>query len=184
MVKPLAIRTLSCVCYVTLALQSISASGGSASEKDIQCSFSAPAGWRLHSTYRKHVYYLYETARGEHPNCAVGVSSQIGGASLASEQDEAIARVRRIYSGPSPPVVRRQELQSLRGVRILKAEARFDTYLQPGLKRGKGLPVRCVIYTCRGSLPERIYNLVCYPQPPNGAFFDQALDDMAKSISF
>lgn len=115
--------------------------------------------------------------------CAFGVSSQIGGGSLASEQDKAIARVRRIYSGPSPPMVRRQELQSLHDARILRAEARFDTYLQPGIKRGKGLPMRCVIYTCRGGHPERIYNLVCYP-PPNDAFFDQALDDMAKSISF
>ena len=184
MVKALALRMLLWVCYVSLVSQSFAASRDSASESDIQFSFSAPAGWRLHSTDRKHVYYLYEASRGERQNCAIGVSSQIGGANLVSEQDEAIARVRRIYSGPSPPVVRRQELQSLRGVRILKAEARFDTYLRPGVKRGKGLPMRCIIYTCQGGKARRIYNLVCYPQPPHGAFFDKALDDMARSIAF
>src|SRR5437764_14707859 len=128
MVKILAIRTVIRICFIILASQSFAASGDSATKTDIQFSFSAPAGWRLHSTDRKHVYYLYEASREERQNCAVGVSSQIGG-SLTSEQDEAIARVRRIYSGPSRPVVRRQELQSLSGVRILKAEARFDTYL-------------------------------------------------------
>ena len=143
-----------------------------------------PAGWRLHSTYRKHVYYLYQTARGEHPNCAVGVSSQIGNGNLAVAQDAAIARVRRIYSGPSEPVIHRQQLRSLRGVRILKADARFDTYSQPQLKRGEGLPVRCVIYTCEGGKTRRIYNLLCYPQPPNGALFDKALDDVARSVTF
>lgn len=185
MVKHLAIRALPCICYITLALQSFAASaGGSASEKDIRFSFSAPAGWRLHSTYRKHVYYLYQASRGKHPNCPVGVSSQIANENLTVVQDAAIARVRRIYSGPSPPVVRRQELQSLGGVRILKAEARFDTYLQPGLKRGKGSCVRCIIYTCRGDSAGRIYNLVCYPQLPQGAFYDKALDDMARSVTF
>src|SRR4051812_24650457 len=99
--KTLAIRVIR-ICYIILASQSFAASGDSATKTDIQFSFSAPAGWRLHPTGRKHVYYLYEASRGKRPNCAVGVSSQIGGASLASEQDEAIARVRRIYSGPSP----------------------------------------------------------------------------------
>lgn len=184
LVKRLVRVAFSWICYASLALQSLAASSDTASDRDAQFSFSAPAGWRLFSTGRTYVYSLYQVTRGMHPNCPVSVSSQIGGASLAEEQDEAIARVRRIYSGPDKPVVRRQELRSIRGVCILKAEVRFGTYLQPGLKRGKGFLVRCVLYTCRGGHPEGIYNLVCYPQRHHGAFFDTALDDMAKSIGF
>lgn len=175
---------VSCIFVATSSSQTFPSPIDLAHEKDVGVSFVAPTGWRLHPTERRYVYYLYKTSRSDLPNCPVGVGAQISSESLAGHQDATIGRVRDIYAGPSPAVVHRLELRSLSGVRILKADARFDTYLQPQLKRGTGFPVRCVIYTFRGSKGGRIYNLNCYPQPPNGAFFDKALDDMAKSISF
>jgi hypothetical protein len=76
--------------------------------------------------------------------------------------------------------VRRSQLRSVGGIRIWKADLSTG-YSSPYLK--SPLLVRSTLYSFRGA-DGRVYTFACSPNHGNGSEFDQALDDLVKSISY
>jgi hypothetical protein len=151
------------------------------STKNDEFSFTAPSGWQLEKFDEKH-YWLRQFGRRE-PRCSIGVRAE-NGRSLVSGHDATLTRLHSIIIGPTEPLVHRTELRSRSGLRILKADARWGAYSQPQYRRGFLNQIRCVLYSFRKGESNRIYSLECYPDPHGGTFFDQALDEMAKSVRF
>jgi hypothetical protein len=74
------------------------------------------------------------------------------------------------------------ELRSFSGVRIAKLDMRCIGYSRA--KRDFVYPVRYILYSFRAVGGDKIHSLVCQPSIADGTAYDQALNDMAKSISY
>lgn len=175
------VRELMALFAVCICCQTATTLRGSVHEKNEEFSFSAPVGWQLQKFDGKH-YWLQQSGRYE-PRCSIGVRAE-NGRSLVGGHDATLMRLHSIIIGPTDPQVRRTELRSRSGLRILKADARWGAYSQPQYKRGFLNKVRCVLYSFQKGNSDRIYSLECYPDPHSGLFFDEALDEMARTVSF
>ena len=159
--------------FTALALQfPLSAFGA-----PLQFSFDAPPGWTLREDSAKERYYWLAPVGDLPHRCSLRLGAE-GVQTLEDSQSEKSVRFREAFSGPSPPVIRRSKLRSRSGERILKADVRSTPVTHPQLPPAF---FRYVVYSFRGR-DGRVYTLECYPPPRDGAFFDHALDDLARSI--
>ena len=168
---------LAAIAIVTLVTVPAVASTGP------QFSFAPPAGWRLDPGpgETKKTYWLRTTTRKD-PRCSLGLGAEQV-SSLAAAQDASLSRLRATLTGPSAPRIVRSTLRSRSGVKILKADVRFDGYSQPQYRRGAVFPLRCIYYSFQVHGDTRIYSLECWPEVRYGSYFDGALDDLSRTIS-
>ena len=143
----------------------------------LQFSFAAPSGWQLSEDSVREGYYWLAPVGGVRRRCSVRIGAE-SVQTLEDSQSEKSVRFREAFSGPSPPVIRRSKLRSRSGQLILKADVRSTPVTHPQLPPAF---FRYVVYSFRGR-DGRVYTFECYPPPRDGAFFDRALDDLARSI--
>jgi hypothetical protein len=127
------------------------------------------------------MYWLRRSA-AKQPRCSLGLGAE-DATSLVQAQTAILSRLRSMLAGPTEPKIRRTTIRSRSGVPILRADIIFDFYSQPQYRRGAVYPVRGVYYSFRSSRDGRVYTLECWPDLRYGAYFDRALDDLARSIS-
>jgi len=166
MLKPLAVII---AVFSQLSLSALAA--------PLQFSFGAPAGWQLREDSAKERYYWLAPVGNARRRCSVRLGAE-GVQTPEDSQSTKSVRFRDAFSGPSPPVIRRSKLRSHSGELILKADVRSTPVTYPQLPPGF---FRSIVYSFRGR-DGRVYTFECYPPPREGAFFDQALDDLVRSI--
>ena len=143
----------------------------------LQFSFGAPSGWTLWEDSAREHYYWLAPAADPRRRCSIRLGAE-GVERLEDSQSEKSVRFREILAGPSAPVIRRSKLRSQSGELISKADVRSTPVTHPQLPPRF---FRYVVYSFRGR-DGRIYTFECYPATRDVAFFDRALDDLARSI--
>jgi len=174
---------LARVTHIASAIAVLLTAHAIAADDGPQFSFSAPAGWRLQPERGRYAYTLRRVSAAE-PFCSVGVGREHTSLTPRAVQDATIAKLHTTLAGPERPIVRRSTLRSRGGIVLLRADVVYQSYTQPRYRRGDIFSLRQIIYTFRRDDLGYVYNIVCNPPMSSESFFDRALDDMARTITF
>ena len=143
----------------------------------LQFSFAAPTGWQIREDSVREYYYWLARVGDTQRRCSLRVEAE-GVQTVEESQTQKSIRFREFLSGPVQPVIHRSKLHSKSGELILKADVLWAPVTHPQVPAGF---FRSVIYSFCGR-DRRIYTFRCYPPTREGAFFDRALDDLARTI--